>query len=221
MLIRRSSVDLEASTRCQKGVTTSQYRYHRRDREAKENMQVKYLVAFVLSSLVVGCFLLPGCGSSTTKSTVKQQTVPVTKSSSSSQFSSQTGSLAVQGKVGDAMQVGDLTVKVISAGTLDSMTDWQPDKAGDKAYRADVEVTDNGNKPIEVWPSDWKLRTSEGHSYDFTDGSYNEVTPEFSNTTIDPGQKIRGYVYTEVPPDVKASEIDFDNNDAGRARMTL
>ncbi|MCG2794924.1 MAG: DUF4352 domain-containing protein [Actinomycetia bacterium] len=124
--------------------------------------------------------------------------------------------------------MGNLEVKVIRWEFKDDIDDYKPAE-GNKFLVAEVEVANNGDKPFEpVKPGDvvmpgspWSVRTPEGYKYGVsTVFTHDEVQPYFPDTPIDPSEKARGNIASEVPTDIGTMFLEF-NSTEGRAKIKL
>ena len=190
----------------------------------------KSLLILAIGWLVLGVIAVAGCGSQKTVENTNKNTEIKTKVTTNS---SKNNSPAVKGVVGESIKVGNVEVKVNKWEFKDKIGSSEP-PSGKKYMFADVEVVNNGDKPIEpVNPSalggaegssaasPWSIRTSEGYTYPVY-GTYtdSDAQPYFSMSPIDPGDKTRGNIISEVPTNVGEMELEFYTSE-GRAKIAL
>lgn len=169
--------------------------------------------------LVVLAVLVAGCGGATKTSTNKPKVV---STQSTTPESSNSEAPAPQGKVGETVNAGDVELKIIKWEVIDGLTDWDPDTAGDKVFRAEVEFKNITNKRVQVSGGNLAVKTPEGYRYElWTSYDYPELRPYLEQADIDPNEISRGYAAVEVPANIKPSEIVFEDSEGGKARIQL
>ncbi|MCW3085836.1 MAG: hypothetical protein JWP12_3202 [Bacteroidetes bacterium] len=110
--------------------------------------------------------------------------------------------------VSQPMQLGAFIVTLAKSSEYKTNNEYTQPSEGMRFYCINVEYSNpTSDLILDANPLQWKLYDSEGYAYEMAIADSKE--PELKMASINPGNKLKGWITFEIPKDAKPVKVQF------------